>query len=185
MLSHCIPCIRRRGVGLSYGGIQGERAVAFRSEILIKLDKKGRVLLPAAFRDELPADDRGAFVLYHSPNAPGVVNGNSRAGFDGMLDRLRAEALGPKGSLKVALDDDAFDPAGYLSSTARTIPMEPDGRFSLPAEFAQVLEIDDGVMIVGKGEKFQLWNPKRWQARRDGDREKMAAFVRGLSAGEP
>ncbi len=42
--------------------------MAFRSEILIKLDKKGRVLLPAAFRDELPADDRGAFVLYHSPN---------------------------------------------------------------------------------------------------------------------
>ena len=45
--------------------------MAFRSEILIKLDKKGRVLLPAAFRDELPADDRGAFVLYHSPNLPG------------------------------------------------------------------------------------------------------------------
>jgi MraZ protein len=45
--------------------------VAFRSEILLKLDKKGRVLLPAAFRDELPVDDRGAFVLYHSPNAPG------------------------------------------------------------------------------------------------------------------
>ena len=68
--------------------------MAFRSEILIKLDKKGRVLLPAAFRDELPAEDRGAFVLYHSPNLPGVVNGNSRAGFDGMLERLRVEALG-------------------------------------------------------------------------------------------
>ena len=111
--------------------------MAFRSEILIKLDKKGRVLLPAAFRDELPADDRGAFVLYHSPNLPGVVNGNSRAGFDAMLDRLRAEALGPKGALKVALDDEAFDPAGYLSASARTIAMEPDGRFSLPAEFAE------------------------------------------------
>ena len=88
--------------------------MAFRSEILIKLDKKGRVLLPAAFRDELPAEDRAAFVLYHSPNVPGVVNGNSRTGFDAMLERLRAEALGPKGSLKVALDDEAFDPAGYL-----------------------------------------------------------------------
>ena len=65
--------------------------MAFRSEILIKLDKKGRVLLPAAFRDELPSDDRGAFVLYHSPNLAGVVNGNSRAGFDGMLQTLRTE----------------------------------------------------------------------------------------------
>ena len=148
--------------------------MAFRSEILIKLDKKGRVLLPAAFRDELPADDRGAFVLYHSPNLAGVVNGNSRAGFDAMLDRLRAEALGPKGALKVALD----------GSIARTIAMEPDGRFSLPAEFAGVLEVGDGVMLVGKGDKFQLWNPGRWQTRRDSDRDKMAAFVRGLGTGD-
>ena len=158
--------------------------MAFRSEILLKLDKKGRVLMPAAFRDELPESDRGAFVLYHSPNVPGVVNGNSRLGFDGMLDRLRAEALGPKGALKVALDDEAFAPAGFLSSPARTVPMEPDGRFTLPAEFAEALEVEGGVMLVGKGDKFQLWNPKRWQARRDSDREKMAAFVRGLTGGE-
>ncbi len=158
--------------------------MAFRSEILIKLDKKGRVLLPAAFRDELPADDRGAFVLYHSPTVAGLVNGNSRAGFDAMLDRLRAEALGPKGSLKVALDDEAFDPAGYLSAGARTISLEPDGRFTMPAEFVQALEATDGVMLVGKVDKFQLWNPGRWQARRDAEREKMAAFVRGLGGGD-
>jgi MraZ protein len=158
--------------------------VAFRSEILIKLDKKGRVLLPAAFRDELPADDRGAFVLYHSPTISGLVNGNSRAGFDAMLDRLRAEALGPKGSLKVALDDEAFDPAGYLSAGARTVSLEPDGRFTMPAEFVQTLDAADGVMLVGKVEKFQLWNPARWQARRDAEREKMAAFVRNLGGGD-
>ena len=158
--------------------------MAFRSEILIKLDKKGRALLPAAFRDELPADDRGAFVLYHSPNVSGVVNGNSRLGFDAMLERLRAEALGPKGSLKVALDDEAFDPAGYLSAGARTIAMEPDGRFSMPAEFVEALDASDGVMLIGKVEKFQLWNPARWQARRTAEREKMAAFVRNLSGGE-
>jgi MraZ protein len=158
--------------------------VAFRSEILIKMDKKGRVLLPAAFRDELPADDRGAFVLYHSPTVQGLVNGNSRAGFDSMLDRMRAEALGPKGSLKVALDDDAFDPAGYLSAGARTISLEPDGRFTMPAEFVEALEATDGVMLVGKVDKFQLWNPGRWQARRAAEREKMAAFVRGLGGGD-
>ena len=158
--------------------------MAFRSEILIKLDRKGRVLLPAAFRDELPTDDRSAFVLYHSPNLAGVVNGNSRAGFDAMLQTLRIEALGPKGSLKATLDDEAFDPAGFLSASARTIALEPDGRFSLPAEFADVLGVDDGVMLVGKGDKFQLWNPKRWQARRDADKARMAAFVRGLDAGD-
>ena len=89
MISHCIPYNGRRRAWGTGGGIEGRGPVAFRSEILIKLDKKGRALLPAAFRDELPADDRGAFVLYHSPNVAGVVNGNSRAGFDGMLERLR------------------------------------------------------------------------------------------------
>jgi MraZ protein len=62
--------------------------------------------------------------------------------------------------------------------------MEPDGRFSMPAEFAQALEAHAGVMLVGKGDKFQMWNPKRWQARRDGDRDKMAAFVRSLGGGD-
>jgi MraZ protein len=112
------------------------------------------------------------------------VNGNSRAGFDAMLGRLRTEMLGAKGSLRVALDDEAFDPAGYLSASARTIAMEPDGRFSLPAEFADALDTTDGVMLVGKGEKFQLWNPKRWQTRRDADRAKMLAFVQGLDGGD-
>ena len=157
--------------------------MAFRSEILIKLDKKGRVLLPAAFRDELPADDRNAFVLYHSSNLPGVVNGNSRHGFDAMLERLRVELLGPKGSLKAALDDESFDPAGYLSAAARNIAMEPDGRFSLPADFAEAIDVSEGVVLAGMGEKFQLWNPKRWQARREADRARMAAFVRGLDGG--
>ena len=158
--------------------------MAFRSEILMKLDKKGRVSLPAAFRDELPAEDRGAFVLYHSPNAKGVVNGNSRAGFDAMLVRLRTEALGAKGSLKVAIDDEAFDPAGHLSSSARNIPMEPDGRFVLPEEFTKALELEDSVLFAGRGDKFQLWNPGKWEARRDADRAKMAAFVRNMGGGE-
>jgi len=39
------------------------------------------------------------------------------------------------------------------------------------------------VVLAGKGEKFQLWNPARWAARRDADRARMAAFVRGLDGG--
>ena len=70
--------------------------MAFRSEVLIKVDKKGRALLPAAFRDELPTDDRSAFVLYHSPNLTRVVHGTSRKGFDAMPARLRLAALGPQ-----------------------------------------------------------------------------------------
>ena len=67
------------------------------------------------------------------------------------------------------------------SAGSRTISMEPDGRFSLPAEFAGALEATDGVMLVGKGDKFQLWNPGQWQARREADRAKMAAIVRGMA----
>ena len=102
-----------------------------------------------------------------------------------MLERLRTEALGPKGSLKVALDDEAFDPAGYLSASARTIA-DGAGRPLLDAGRVRrrCSRSSDGVMLVGKGDKFQLWNPKRWQARRDADRDKMAAFVRGLGGGD-
>jgi len=155
--------------------------VAFRSEILVKLDKKGRVAFPAAFRDELPDGQRDGFVLYRSNTVAGLVNGNSRAGFDGMLARLRAEALGPKASLKAVLDDEAFDPAGMMSSQAREIRLDPDGRFVLPEEFIDMLDARaEGVVLLGRGEKFQLWNPARWQVRREADTARMAAFLRGL-----
>ena len=159
MISH-VSRVTSAGAWGTCGGIEGERAVAFRSEILIKLDKKGRVLLPAAFRDELPADDRGAFVLYHSPNLPGVVNGNSRRGFDAMLDRLRAEALGPKGSLKVALDDEAFDPAGHLRPAPAPSPMEPDGRFCCRPSSPRCSTSSDGVLLVGKGDNSSSGIPR-------------------------
>jgi len=29
-----------------------------------------------------------------------------------------------------------------------------------------------------------MWNPKRWQTRRDADKARMAAFVRGLDTGD-
>jgi len=157
--------------------------LAFRSEILIKLDKKGRVLLPASFRDELPENDRGAFVLYRSPTEKGVINGNSRTGFDAMVARVRAELLAEKGAVKIDLDDEGFNPVRHLNSIARNVPMEPDGRFTLPADFVALLEATDGVMLVGAGDMFQLWNPKLWQARRDADEERMAAFIRGAGRG--
>ena len=145
--------------------------MAFRSEILIKLDKKGRALLPAAFRDELPADDRGAFVLYHSPNVPGVVNGNSRPGSTACWSACASKRSAPRAALKVALDDEAFDPAGYLSAAPAPFRSSPMAASPCRPNSPQALEADDGVMLVGKGDKFQLWNPKRWQARRDADRE--------------
>jgi len=153
--------------------------LAFRSEILIKLDKKGRVLLPASFRDELPENDRGAFVLYRSSTEKGVINGNSSTGFDAMVARVRAELMAEKGAFSVDLDDHDFNPVRYLNSTSRNVPMESDGRFTLPADFAELLDAADCAMLVGAGDMFQLWNPKRWQARRDADDERMAAFIRG------
>ena len=47
---------------------------------------------------------------------------------------------------------------------------------------SEAIGVADGVILTGKGEKFQLWNPARWQARKDADRAKMADFVRGLDA---
>ena len=186
MISHCIPCNRAtQGRGAPAAGFRGRGPVAFRSEILIKLDKKGRVLLPAAFRDELPADDRGAFVLYHSPNVPGVVNGNSRAGLRrhagaparrGARSQGFAEGRARRRGVRSGRLSLGRAPAPSPWSRTAASPCRPNSpRRSMPTTAscwsARATSSSSGI-------------PSRWQARREAERDKMAAFVRNLGGGD-
>ena len=101
----------------------------------------------------------------------------------GIADLL---AKGPKNATELAAATGSNPDALYRLlrgvAAVNVLAAAPDGRFSLPADFAEAIDVSEGVVLAGMGEKFQLWNPKRWQARREADRAKMAAFVRGLDA---
>jgi MraZ protein len=129
----------------------------FRGFSTASLDKKGRLAIPARYRDRLAVQNQGRLVLTLSP-----------------LDRAlwlyplaEWESIEPK---LAALSD--FDP-----QARRTKQMmrgyagdhEPDvqGRILIPQELREHAQLERVVVILGQGNKFEIWDQKAWNAQRD------------------
>lgn len=119
---------------------------------LNKIDRKGRVSVPKAFRDFLAADASGYAGFYAYPlfTAPAI------------------EACGESFMARVAesIDDLALfseeqdDLNVVLLESTHQIGFDPEGRVSLPAELIEHAGITDQALFVGRGHRFQIWNPE-------------------------
>jgi MraZ protein len=150
----------------------------FVSTFTNKLDAKGRVSIPAPFRAVLERDsyaDGGAsggargeaatFALYCYPSldAPALDAGGERlaATIDGLLAGL-PDYSDERDELSVALYGDVH-----------LITLDRDGRIILPESLRTHAGLETQVTFVGLGQKFQIWSPERFEARRAAAREKV------------
>lgn len=114
-----------------------------------KLDKKGRVSVPAAWRAALTTPEFAGVVLSPSHKSP-------------CLDGF---AIGRMKQLAAAMDDYAFysDDQAALATTlfgsAHPLAFDADGRITLPDALSAHLGIADSVAFIGLGQFFQLWEP--------------------------
>ena len=128
-----------------------------------KLDKKGRVSVPAAWRAGLTTSEFAGIVLSPSHQA---------ACLDGFpMDRLS--------QLASAMDDYAFysDDQAALATTlfgsAQPLAFDADGRVTLPEALAAHAGIAGSVAFVGLGKSFQLWEPSAFTAHQHAQRERV------------
>ena len=112
-----------------------------------RLDEKGRLVLPARFRDEL---------------APGVVltKGQDRsvvvwpqAEFTAYAERL-SEASRSDARVRAFL-------RVLFSSASDEIP-DRQGRVNVPAPLRQYAGLDRDVVVVGNGTTCEIWSPTAW-----------------------
>ncbi len=117
-----------------------------------RLDAKGRVSIPAPFRAALKvADGSDAVrVILRPSHKQASIEGWSVAGFD----RLAA-GLQKLNEFSDDRDDLAFALYGLAS------PLEPDreGRISLPEHLGAHAGLAEGVVFVGLGDRFEIWEP--------------------------
>jgi len=122
----------------------------FLSTFVNKVDKKGRVSVPASFRAALAGQAFAGIVAFRSYK----LNALEACGIDRM-DRLSR-----------SMDDlDLFsqqqdDLAANIFADAHQLPFDSDGRIVLPDQLAQHAKIDDRAAFVGRGAMFQIWNPE-------------------------
>ena len=146
----------------------------FVSTFTNKIDAKGRVSVPASFRAVLERDGyAGGIYCYPSLDAPALDAGGERLAqrIDGLLSGL-PDYSDERDQLSVALYGDV-----------QVLTIDQDGRIVLPEGLRAHAGIEREVTFVGLGEKFQIWEPGRFTARRQQARSKVQEHRRLFGAG--
>lgn len=125
----------------------------FLSTYVNKVDKKGRVSVPAQFRAILASQNFAGIVAYDSFINPCV----EACGMD-RLEKLHAqiETLDP-----FSEERDAF--SAVLMGGSQQLAFDGEGRVMLSKTMMDAAGITEQVVFVGKGETFEIWEPKAFE----------------------
>lgn len=117
-----------------------------------KVDSKGRVSLPADYRAIVKAAE-SEIVCYRSLSSPCI-----EGCLEDLLDKLASE-------MEDSLDffsETQDDLTNLIFGDAKRYPFDSTGRIMLSEKLLQHAQITNQAVFVGKGRKFQIWNPANW-----------------------
>ena len=114
-----------------------------------KLDKKGRVSVPASFRSYLSNLGYNGVICYPSFNNQSI------------------EAWPQDRVEKISNSIDALNPfeekrdffATSILSESANLQFDPEGRISLTPKLLKHAKIKNSMVFVGQGKTFQIWEP--------------------------
>ena len=140
----------------AYGlqGSQGRFVPPFVSTYTNKLDAKGRVSIPASFRQILAQQEMGA--LYCIPS---FVSPSLEAFGNTLLNQFqqRLDKYDP------LFSENYDDEAQAVLAAAQSLNFDDEGRVRLPDDLIGHAGITERVVFVGLGQKFQMWDPVRFE----------------------
>ncbi|MBX3576817.1 MAG: division/cell wall cluster transcriptional repressor MraZ [Rhizobiaceae bacterium] len=143
----------------------------FLSNAVNKIDAKGRVSVPAAFRSAL--GKRGVEDIYalRALDEPAV-----NLGGPDLLDRFE-QRLAQEDPFLATADDMSL----YFYGDGTFLKLDQDGRLTLSDFIRQHTGITSEVAFVGRGHFFQMWQPQRFEAHRDEARARLLKLRRAAS----
>ncbi len=144
----------------------------FLSHFTHRFDAKGRISIPAAFRQALAKDGYEGVYAFPSLDAPALDCGGHKllAEIDALL-----ETLPPFSPAR-----DAF--ATALLGTSEILRMDSEGRVLLDDRLKTALGLENEAVFVGQGHKFQIWEPSRFAAHLEAARARVRLLRAGLGA---
>ena len=114
-----------------------------------KLDKKGRVSVPATFRSHLTSQGYNSFITYPSFNHS-ALEGCSQDRIEKLSKSI--DTLNPFEEKR-----DYF--ATSILSESINLQFDSEGRMSLPSKLLKHAKIKNSMLFVGQGKTFQIWEP--------------------------
>ena len=128
----------------------------------ISIDAKGRLAIPAKYRDQLLSQDEDSIVVTRDPQYPAlkVYPGSIWSDISSELQSLQG------------LDPIVRNLQWTILGNASVSSFDPKGRMLvlLPLELREYAEIKkaEKVSFIGMGNKFEVWNEKNWEMRQTG-----------------
>ncbi len=125
----------------------------FLSSFENKLDKKGRVSVPATFRSHLSSLGYNGFISYPSFNHP-ALEACSQDRIEKLSNTI--DSLNPFEEKR-----DYF--ATSILSESVNLQFDTEGRVSLTEKLLKHANIKNNILFVGLGKTFQIWEPKTFE----------------------
>jgi len=111
------------------------------------LDDKGRLTIPARFREML---EGGAYITQGFDRCLMVMTGTY---FNQVYEHLNALNLA---------DPTARLMRRMMLSNAYTLEVDKVGRVLVPQHLRQFAGLDSSAIVTGQGEYFEVWTPEAW-----------------------
>ena len=125
---------------------------AFVSTVTNKLDAKGRVSIPATFRQILA--EQGTQGVYVPPSFV-------HPSLDGFGENLIADVQARLAQQDPFFSEEHYSDAHAILASAHLLSFDDEGRVRLPDELIAHAGLTEKVTFVGLGRKFEIWNPGR------------------------
>jgi MraZ protein len=122
----------------------------FRGRYPHTIDGKGRLSIPAKFREELSARGADTLVLTEGDHCILAYPMDEWERFEEKLRQQPQLALEMRSFIRVAV------------ASAKDCPVDRAGRTLVPPELRDFAGLSKDVMIVGALNKFEIWNRERW-----------------------
>jgi MraZ protein len=127
-----------------------------------KVDQKGRVSVPAQFRQALAGQAFNGIAAFRSHRADAV----EACGMD-FMEQMIARAS------EIDLFSETHDDlATTIFSDSQQLGFDSTGRIMLPDSFRTHAGIADRAAFVGMGQLFQIWEPEKLEAHKAAARQR-------------
>jgi MraZ protein len=141
----------------------------FMGEYNHTVDVKGRLIIPAKFRDSLGEE----FVVSKGLDGCLFIHGNNE--WQKFVDKLLELPSGKK---------DARQFARYFLAGAENVTVDKQGRILISEVLRTDAKIDKDVVVIGVGSRIEIWSRDRWEGITENiDAEEIAERMAALGIG--
>lgn len=127
----------------------------FRGIHSINMDAKGRMSVPARFRDQLLSVCGGQVVVTIDPNTKNLA----------LYPLPRWEEIQAKIEALPSINPQARRLQQLFIGHASDLDMDGNGRILVPPMLRRYAELEKGLVLLGQGQKIEVWSETLWETR--------------------